>query len=107
MQRAPAPARRKPICDPSRARPHASGSLMLDSSARFLVHRSLPQLAATDIILAVGIAFPILTGGMDLSVWCGQAVSCIALGQHLRPERAPFLTWIMPLGMGVGFRGSR
>jgi ribose/xylose/arabinose/galactoside ABC-type transport system permease subunit len=59
------------------------------------------QQAATNIILAVGMTFVILTAGIDLSIGSVLALSGIALGMTVKTGPAPFLAWIMALPLGV------
>jgi ribose/xylose/arabinose/galactoside ABC-type transport system permease subunit len=70
-------------------------------TAEFL--KTIPQQAATNIVLAVGMTLVILTGGIDLSVGSVLALCSIALGMTVTTGPAPFLTWLMaaPLGAAV------
>ncbi|MCC6728817.1 MAG: ABC transporter permease [Chthonomonadales bacterium] len=60
------------------------------------------QQAATNIILAVGMTFVILTGGIDLSVGSVLALCGVALGLTVTQGPPPFLTYAMALPIGVG-----
>src|SRR5438270_5055175 len=62
---------------------------------------SIPQQAATNIILAVGMTFVILTGGIDLSVGSVMALCGVALGLSLHGGVPPFLAWAAALPAGV------
>lgn len=66
---------------------------------------SIPQQAATNIVLAVGMTFVILTGGIDLSVGSVLALSSIALGMTVKTGPAPFLTWVMVFPIAVAAAG--
>src|SRR5258708_19514600 len=70
------------------------GGFSLDSRFRatFWTADYLPnilQQAATNIIIAVGMTFVILTGGIDLSVGSFLALSAIPLGLTLKPALPP------------------
>jgi ribose/xylose/arabinose/galactoside ABC-type transport system permease subunit len=60
------------------------------------------QQAATNIILAVGMTFVIMTGGIDLSVGSVMALCGVALGLTVTQGPPPFLAWTMALPLGVG-----
>ena len=60
------------------------------------------QQAATNIILAVGMTFVILTGGIDLSVGSVLALCGVALGMTVQTGPPPFLALAMALPLGVG-----
>lgn len=62
---------------------------------------NIVQQAATNIILAVGMTFVILTGGIDLSVGSVMALSGVALGLSLRSGPPGFLTATMALPLGA------
>jgi ribose/xylose/arabinose/galactoside ABC-type transport system permease subunit len=59
------------------------------------------QQAATNIILAVGMTFVILTGGIDLSVGSVLALCGVALGLTVQTGPPPFLALGMTLPLGV------
>ena len=59
------------------------------------------QQSATNIILAVGMTFVILTGGIDLSVGSVMALCGVALGMTVKTGPPPFLACAMALPMGV------
>ncbi|MHB9035401.1 MAG: ABC transporter permease [Armatimonadota bacterium] len=59
------------------------------------------QQAATNIILAVGMTFVIMTGGIDLSVGSVMALCGVALGLTVRTGTPPFLAIAMMLSAGV------
>jgi ribose/xylose/arabinose/galactoside ABC-type transport system permease subunit len=62
---------------------------------------TIAQQAATNVILAVGLTFVILTGGIDLSVGSVLALCGVALGLSLKGDVPPFLTVLMALPLGV------
>jgi ribose/xylose/arabinose/galactoside ABC-type transport system permease subunit len=62
---------------------------------------TIAQQAATNVILAVGLTFVILTGGIDLSVGSVLALCGVALGLSLKGDVPPFLTALMALPVGV------
>ncbi len=70
---------------------------------------TIAQQAATNVILAVGLTFVILTGGIDLSVGSVLALCGVALGLSLKGGVPPFLAMLMalPLGVGVAFFVSK
>ncbi len=59
------------------------------------------QQSATNIILAVGMTFVILTGGIDLSVGSVMALCGVALGMTVKTGPPPFLACAMALPGGV------
>jgi ribose/xylose/arabinose/galactoside ABC-type transport system permease subunit len=59
------------------------------------------QQSATNIILAVGMTFVILTGGIDLSVGSVMALCGVALGMTVKAGPPPFLACAMALPVGV------
>ncbi len=59
------------------------------------------QQAATNIILAVGMTFVILTGGIDLSVGSVMALCGVALGLTVKSGPPPFLAGFMAFPAGV------
>ncbi|MCS6859386.1 MAG: ABC transporter permease [Abditibacteriales bacterium] len=59
------------------------------------------QQSATNIILAVGMTFVILTGGIDLSVGSVMALCGVALGMTVKTGPPPFLACAMALPAGV------
>jgi len=59
------------------------------------------QQAATNIILAVGITFVILAGGIDLSVGSVLALCGVALGLTVTVGPPPFLALLMVFPLGV------
>ena len=63
---------------------------------------TIAQQAATNVILAVGLTFVILTGGIDLSVGSILALCGVALGLSLKGDVPPFLSALMALPLGVG-----
>jgi ribose/xylose/arabinose/galactoside ABC-type transport system permease subunit len=67
------------------------------------------QQAATNIILAVGMTFVILTGGIDLSVGSVLALCGVTLGLTVRTGPPPFLAFAMvfPLGVAVAVLAAR
>lgn len=62
---------------------------------------NLLQQAATNIILACGLTFVILTGGIDLSVGSVMALCGVALGLSVTVGPPPFLAFLMALPFGV------
>ena len=62
---------------------------------------TIAQQAATNVILAVGLTFVILTGGIDLSVGSVLALCGVALGLSLKGGVPPFLAILMGLPFGV------
>src|SRR5213076_1951888 len=79
-------------------------SLHPDFAHTFWTREYLPniaQQAATNIILAVGMTFVILTGGIDLSVGSVLALCGVALGLTVKTGPPPFLAWAMALPVGV------
>ncbi len=62
---------------------------------------TIAQQAATNVILAVGLTFVILTGGIDLSVGSVLALCGVALGLSLKGGVPPFLALLMALPLGV------
>jgi ribose/xylose/arabinose/galactoside ABC-type transport system permease subunit len=62
---------------------------------------NIAQQAATNVILAVGMTFVILTGGIDLSVGSVLALCGIALGLTVTQGAPPFLCCIMAFPLGV------
>lgn len=70
---------------------------------------TIAQQAATNVILAVGLTFVILTGGIDLSVGSVLALCGVALGLSLKGNVPPFLTVLMalPFGVAVGMIATR
>jgi len=59
------------------------------------------QQASTNIILAVGMTFVILTGGIDLSVGSVLALCGITLGLTVKTGPPPFLAWAMAIPVGA------
>ena len=59
------------------------------------------QQAATNIILAVGLTFVILTGGIDLSVGSVMALCGVALGLTVTTGPPPFLALLMVFPLGA------
>ena len=59
------------------------------------------QQAATNIIVAVGMTFVIMTGGIDLSVGSVMALCGVALGMTIHSGTPPFMAYaaIFPLGV--------
>lgn len=64
------------------------------------------QQAATNIILAVGMTFVILTGGIDLSVGSVMALAGVALGLSATAGLPPFLAAAAALPLGVACGGA-
>ena len=62
---------------------------------------SLAQQAATNIIVAVGMTFVIITGGIDLSVGSVMALSGVALGLALTSGPPPFLCYVLAAPVGI------
>jgi len=60
------------------------------------------QQAATTIILAVGMTFVIITGGIDLSVGSVMALCGVTLGLTVKQGPPPFLAGIMAIPAAVG-----
>ncbi len=72
------------------------------ATGKFLNARNMAivlQQASVNIVLAVGMTFVILTGGIDLSVGSMVAAAAIAGGQFV--ESGSFLFFLAALGMGV------
>ncbi|MFN3653093.1 MAG: ABC transporter permease [Armatimonadota bacterium] len=67
------------------------------------------QQAATNIILAVGLTFVILTAGIDLSVGAVMALCGITLGLSVRGGLPPFLAWTVafPLAALAAWAAAR
>lgn len=63
--------------------------------------RNIPQQAATNIILAVGLTFVILTGGIDLSVGSVLALCGVTLGLCLKGNVPSWLAMLMVLPIAV------
>jgi ribose transport system permease protein len=59
------------------------------------------QQAATNVVLAVGMTFVILTGGIDLSVGSVMALCGVALGMSLRGGLPLWLAGLMAFPVGV------
>jgi len=59
------------------------------------------QQAATNIIVAVGMTFVILTGGIDLSVGSVMALCGVALGLTIKTGPPPFLAFAMAFPLAV------
>jgi len=59
------------------------------------------QQAGTNIILATGLTFVILTGGIDLSVGSVMALCGVALGLTVTEGPPPFLAYLMALPLGA------
>ena len=70
---------------------------------------NLLQQAATNIILACGLTFVILTGGIDLSVGAVMALCGVALGLSVTAGPPPFLALLIafPLGVLAGWAAER
>src|SRR5438045_2588318 len=84
------------------------GGFSLDSRFRatFWTADYLPnilQQAATNIIIAVGMTFVILTGGIDLSAGSVLALCGIALGMTVKTGPPAFLTYAIALPVGLFF----
>ncbi len=62
---------------------------------------TIAQQAATNVILAVGLTFVILSGGIDLSVGSVLALCGVALGLTVKQGPPPFLAGFMALPLGV------
>lgn len=62
---------------------------------------TVSQQATTNIILAVGLTFVILTGGIDLSVGSVLALCGIALGTTVKTGPPAFLCYLMALPLAV------
>jgi ribose transport system permease protein len=62
---------------------------------------TVPQQAATTIVLAVGMTFVILTGGIDLSVGSVLALCGVTLGQTVMTGPASFLCWLMAIPLAA------
>jgi ribose transport system permease protein len=62
---------------------------------------TIPQQAATNIVLSVGMTFVILTGGIDLSVGSVLALSSVTLGLMVKTGPPPFLSFIIMFPVGV------
>jgi ribose/xylose/arabinose/galactoside ABC-type transport system permease subunit len=83
----------------------AGFSLNTDFRHSFWTQDYLPnilQQAATNIILAVGMTFVILTAGIDLSVGSVLALSGVALGLTVRTGPPLFLCGIMAIPVAAG-----
>lgn len=79
-------------------------SLHPDFARTFWTREYLPniaQQAATNIILAVGMTFVILTGGIDLSVGSVLALCGVALGLSVRGGLPPFLAGFLAFPLAV------
>src|SRR5207248_763674 len=61
------------------------------------------QQAATNMIIAVGMTFVILTGGIDLSAGSVLALCGIALGMTVKSGPPAFLTYAIALPVGLLF----
>ena len=59
------------------------------------------QQAATNIILAAGLTFVILNGGIDLSVGSVMALCGVTLGLTVRTGTPPFIAVIMAFPLGI------
>lgn len=59
------------------------------------------QQSATNIIVAVGMTFVIMTSGIDLSVGSVMALCGVALGLSVTSGPPPFLAYLMALPFGV------
>lgn len=70
---------------------------------------NLLQQAATNIILAAGLTFVILTGGIDLSVGSMMALCGVALGLMVTTGPPPFMAVLMafPFGALAGWLAAR
>jgi ribose/xylose/arabinose/galactoside ABC-type transport system permease subunit len=82
----------------------AGFSLHPDFRATFWTREYLPnilQQAATNIILAVGMTFVILTGGIDLSVGSVMALCGVALGLSIHTGPPPFIAAGLAFPAGV------
>ena len=62
---------------------------------------TIAQQAATNIILAVGLTFVILSGGIDLSVGSVLALCGVALGLTVQQGPPPFLAGLMAFPLGI------
>ncbi len=62
---------------------------------------NIPQQAATTVVLAVGMTFVILTGGIDLSVGSVLALCCITLGMAVKTGIPPFIGYLVSFPIGV------
>lgn len=87
-------------------------SLHPDFARTFWTREYLPniaQQAATNIILAVGMTFVILTGGIDLSVGSVLALAGVALGLSVRGGLPPFLAGFLafPMAAALGWAAFR
>jgi len=87
-------------------------SLHPDFARTFWTREYLPNLlqqAATNIILACGLTFVILTGGIDLSVGSVMALCGVALGLCVTQGPPPFLALAMafPAGALAGWAAAR
>lgn len=79
-------------------------SLHPDFARTFWTREYLPnilQQAGTNIILAVGMTFVILTGGIDLSVGSVLALCGVALGLSVRGGMPPFMAAIVAFPLAV------
>lgn len=79
-------------------------SLHPDFARTFWTRDYLPnilQQAATNVILATGLTFVILTGGIDLSVGSVMALCGVALGLTVKSGPPPFLTLFMAFPLGI------
>ncbi len=66
---------------------------------------NLAQQAATNVIVAVGMTFVIVTGGIDLSVGSVMALSGVALGLCLTSGPPPFLCYFAAVPAGLAAAG--
>lgn len=79
-------------------------SLHPDFARTFWTREYLPNLlqqAATNVILATGLTFVILTGGIDLSVGSVMALCGVALGLTVTEGPPPFLALLMAVPLGA------
>ncbi len=79
-------------------------SLHPDFARTFWTREYLPNLlqqAATNVILATGLTFVILTGGIDLSVGSVMALCGVALGLTVTEGPPPFLALLMAVPFGA------
>jgi ribose/xylose/arabinose/galactoside ABC-type transport system permease subunit len=79
-------------------------SLHPDFARTFWTRDYLPnilQQAATNVILATGLTFVILTGGIDLSVGSVMALCGVALGMTVKTGPPPFLALLMAFPLGI------
>ena len=87
-------------------------SLHPDFARTFWTREYLPnilQQAATNIILATGLTFVILSGGIDLSVGSVMALCGVTLGLSVTSGAPPFLCLLMaiPFGAAAGWAAAR